>query len=426
MQLRYSFRLDPTPGQRIALGRAFGCARWVFNQALALRKASHEAGGGWIPGTVLSKRLSTEAKKNPETAWLTEASAVVLQQALRDCDVAYKNFFESAKGNRKGKRVGKPRFRSRRDNRQAIRFTANARFQVLSNGKLRLPKIGDVAVRWSRELPSVPSSVTVIKDASGRYFASFVVVTDPTEDLDRFPDADTEVGIDLGLASFAVLSDGTVIDNPRFLRRTERKLKKAQQNLSRKQKGSNNRKKAAAKVARAHAHVANARRDHHHKLSAQIIAENQGVYVEDLAVAALARGGLKGHAKSVHDAGWSQFVSMLEYKATRYGRRFGKVDRWAPTSQVCSACGVSDGKKPLSVREWTCAGCGAVHDRDLNAAKNILKLGQVAAGRAETENACGAQVRPGLAPAPRVEAGTRQRDRRREARASGAAGIAVL
>jgi putative transposase len=373
VQLRYSFRLDPTPGQRVALAKAFGCARFVYNAALAARKASYEAGEGWIPGAVLSNHLITEAKKNPETAFLTEVSAVVLQQALRDLDVAYKNFFDSATGRRKGKRVGEPRFRSRRDTRQAIRFTANSRFKVTESGRLSLPKIGEVAVRWSRPLPSEPSSVTVIRDAAGRYFASFVVVTVPGEDLDRFPEVESETGIDLGLAHFAILSDGTKVDTPKFLRRAERKLKKLQQDLSRKQKGSNNRKKAVVRVARAHAHVADARRDFHHKLSTRIIAENQGVYVEDLAVAGLGRTRL---SKSVHDAGWSQFVGMLEYKAARYGRAFAKVDRFAPTSQVCSACGVKDGPKALNVREWTCGGCGTVHDRDVNAAKNVLTLGK--------------------------------------------------
>lgn len=400
VQLRYGFRLDLTPGQCVALGRAFGCARWVFNQALAARKASYEAGDGWIPGAVLSKRLITEAKKNPETAFLSEVSAVVLQQALRDNDVAYKNFFESAKGSRKGKRVGEPKFRSRRDSRQAIRFTANARFSVLPNGRLRLPKIGDVKVRWSRELPSVPSSVTVIRDASGRYFASFVVQSDPAEDLHRFPDVESETGIDLGLTHFAVLSDGRKIDAPKFLRRAEKKLKRLQQDLSRKQKGSANRRKAVVKVAKAHAHVADARRDFHHKQSTKLIRENQAVYLEDLAVSGLARTRL---AKSVHDAGWAQFVGMLEYKATRYGLYFGRIGRFEPSSQTCTGRWAIDGKKPLSVREWTCSGCGAVHDRDVNAAKYIL-----AAGRADRISACGGQVRPLRAVAPADEAGTRR------------------
>lgn len=406
VQLRYNFRLYPTPVQQSALAKAFGCARVVFNDALAARKAAHEAGQCWVPGAVLSKRLITQAKQHPDRTFLADVSAVVLQQALRDNDAAYRNFFNSVKGVRKGRPVAPPRFRSKRDSRQSIRFTTNAAWKISPGGKLRLPKVGDVAVQWSRDLPSDPSSVTVIKDAAGRYFASFVVVTNPAKDLDRFPASDAEVGIDLGLTSFAVLSDGTVVDNPRFLRKAERQLKRAQQALSRKQKGSNNRKKQVVKVARAHARVADSRRDFHHKLSTQLIRENQAVYVEDLAVAGLGRTRL---AKSVHDAGWSAFVNMLEYKAARYGRTFAKVDRWAPTSQVCSTCGVKDGKKPLNVRKWDCAACGAHHDRDVNAARNILSLGQkVAVGRAETVNACGGDVRPRLATANPSEAGTRR------------------
>jgi putative transposase len=227
--------------------------------------------------------------------------------------------------------------------------------------------------------------VTVIKDAAGRYFASFVVQTDGSDVL---PETTAEVGIDLGLTHFAVLSDGRKIAAPKFFRRAERKLRKAQQSLSRKAKGSANRKKAVVKVARAHAHTANARRDFHHKLSTTIVRENQAVYVEDLAVNGLARTRL---AKSVHDAGWSAFVTMLEYKVARYGRTFAKVGRFFPSSQLCSACGFKDGPKALAVREWTCTGCGTVHDRDVNAAINIKSEGHkiVAAGRAETQNACG-------------------------------------
>jgi putative transposase len=253
-------------------------------------------------------------------------------------------------------------------------------------------------------LPSTPSSVTVIKDASGRYFASFVVATDPTDPTEILPEVVGEVGIDLGLTHFAVMSDGRKVTAPKFFRRAERKLKKAQQSLARKAKGSNNRKKAVVKVARAHARTADARRDFQHKLSTTIIRENQAVYVEDLAVKGLARTRL---AKSVHDAGWSAFVGMLEYKAARYGRTFARVDRFFPSSQLCSACGFKDGPKPLNVREWTCQGCNTTHDRDINAARNIKTEGRkVAAGQAETQNARGAQVRPVLVPAPRDETGT--------------------
>ena len=327
---------------------------------------------------------------------------MVLQQALADLNAAYRNFFASVADKRKGPKVAPPRFRSRKDHRQAIRFTANARFRVLANGKLRLPKIGDVPVGWSRPLPSQPSSVTVIMDAAGRYFASFVIETGPG----ALPPAAPVVGIDLGLAHFAILSDGRKIASPRFLRRAEKSLKRAQRSLSRKEKGSRNRDKARVKVARAHARAADARRDFHHQLSTRLIRDNQAVAVEDLAVKGLARTRL---AKSVHDAGWSGFVAMLEYKARLRGRAFHRIGRFEPTSQVCSMCGVKDGPKPLHIRAWQCQGCGAWLDRDINAAVNVAK----AAGLAVT--ACGAQVRPESVPAQRGEAGTHPKSHREAA-----------
>ncbi|GAB2443312.1 RNA-guided endonuclease TnpB family protein [Nocardia tengchongensis] len=380
VQLRYNFRVYPTPGQQIALAKAFGCARVVYNDGLAAREAARATGLPYVSDSQLSKAL-TAAKKNPGREWLGEVSSVVLQQALADLSTAYRNFFASITSKRKGARVGRPRFRSRKDPRQTIRFTKNARFAVTAGGKLRLPKIGDMKVVWSRELPSQPSSVTIVKDASGRYFASFVVAVD-----DRpLPQTDTEVGIDLGLATFAVLSDGTTIASPKFLRQAERRLRKAQQALSRKEKGSANRAKARIKVAKAHAEVTDKRRDWAHKHSTRIIRDNQAVYVEDLCVKGLARTRL---AKSAHDAGWSMFTRMLEEKAARYRRTFVKVDRFFPSTRMCSVCGAVSEKKPLHVREWTCA-CGTIHDRDLNAAHNIL-----AAGRAERINACGGTVSP--------------------------------
>ncbi|MBM0238436.1 transposase [Micromonospora sp. ATA32] len=352
MQLRYNYRVYPTPAQQEALARAFGCARVVFNDGLRARQSAREQGLPYISDGDLSKRVITQAKQTPERAWLGEVSSVVLQQALADLNTAYRNFFASASGKRKGRKVAAPRFRSRKDNRQAIRFTKNSRFVVLDNGRLRLPKIGDLNVRWSRSLPADPSSVTVIRDAAGRYFASFVVQTSD----EPLPPVESEVGIDLGLTHFAVLSDGRKVAAPKFLRRAARKLRRLQQDLSRKQRGSANRKKAVVKVARAHARVADTRRDWQHKLSTRIIRENQAVYVEDLCVAGLGRTRL---AKSVHDAGWASFTAMLEYKAARYGCTFGRIDRFAPTSQTCSTCGRLDGPKPLSVRSWTCP-CGAV------------------------------------------------------------------
>ncbi|MGW7425554.1 RNA-guided endonuclease InsQ/TnpB family protein [Streptomyces sp. NPDC054813] len=397
MQLRYAFRLYPNAGQRTGLGRAFGCARVVFNHAVRVREDARKAEQPFPTAGQLSRKLITGAKRTKERSWLGEVSAVVLQQSLRDAERAYRNFFTSLKGTRKGPKVGAPRFKSRKDARQSIRFTANARWKITDSGRLDLPKIGAVKVKWSRTLPTTPSSVTVVKDAAGRYFASFVIATDPAVDQARMPETDRTIGIDLGLAHFAVLSDGTKIDSPRFLRRAEKKLKKAQKELSRKQKGSKNRAKARLKVARAHVKVADARREFHHRLSMKLISENQGIAVEDLSVAGLARTKL---AKSVHDAGWSAFISMLEYKAERYGRTLVKIGRFEPTSQVCSTCGIKDGPKPLSVREWTCTACGTVHDRDHNAALNV----KTAAGLAVS--ACGAPVRPGAIPAQREETGS--------------------
>ncbi|MFJ4336198.1 MULTISPECIES: RNA-guided endonuclease InsQ/TnpB family protein [unclassified Streptomyces] len=398
MQLRYAFRMYPDAGQRIALARAFGCARVVFNDAIRAREDAHNAGQPFMTAAGLSRKLITQAKRTVERSWLGEVSAVVLQQSLRDAETAYRNFFNSLKGTRKGARMGAPRFKSRKDAQQSIRFTANARWSITDAGRLSLPKIGAVKVKWSRTLPSTPTSVTVIKDAVGRYFASFVVDTDPAADQARMPATDRTIGIDLGLTHFAVLSDGTKIDSPRFLRRAEKKLKKAQRELSRKQKGSKNREKARLKVARAHAKVADARREFHHQLSTKLISENQGIAVEDLSVKGLARTRL---AKSVHDAGWSSFVGMLKYKAERYGRTLVTIGRFEPTSQTCSTCGTVDGPKPLNVREWTCTACGTVHDRDHNAAINVKQAAGLAA------SACGAPVRPGAIPAQREETGSR-------------------
>ncbi|MEU4084659.1 RNA-guided endonuclease InsQ/TnpB family protein [Streptomyces aureus] len=383
MYLRYSFRLEPTPGQRIALARTFGCARVVYNDALAARKAAYQADRSKIATGVLAKRVITDAKKTPERAWLAEVSVDALQSSLRDLDTAYANFFASLSGKRPGRRMRLPVFKSKKDSRQAVRFSRNG-FRLRDNGRLNLAKIGDVRVRWSRELPSAPSSVTVLKDASGRYFASFVVQVEP----EPLAPVTSEVGIDLGLTHYAVLSNGQVIDNPRFLRRAERRLNKAQQVLSRKAKGSRNRAKARLKVARAHTRVADARRNWCHQSASRLIRDNQAVYLEDLAVSGLARTRL---AKSVHDAAWGMFRRVLEDKAARYGRHVGIVSRWLPSSQTCSVCWAVDGKKPLHVRSWRCEGCGTEHDRDLNASRVIL-----AAGQAERLNAPGGPVSPGV------------------------------
>ncbi|WP_240467244.1 RNA-guided endonuclease InsQ/TnpB family protein [Streptomyces salinarius] len=406
MQLRYQYRAYPDSSQRGALARAFGCARVVWNDCLRARQEAHAAGLPYVRSAELSRTCITQAKRTAERSWLADVSAVVLQQSLRDLDAAYKNFFDGLRSKRQGRKVGPPRFKSKKDSRQSVRLNSNA-FSLTGNGRVYVAKVGSIRVKWSRPLPARPTSVTIIKDSSDRYFLSFVVDADP----DVLPETETETGIDLGLSAFAVLSDGRKVESPRFLRRAEKKLKRLQRDLSRKKKGSKNRAKARIKVARQHARVADRRRDFHHKASTQIIRDSQAVYVEDLAVSGLGRTGL---AKSVHDAGWSAFVGMLKYKAVKCGRTFVKVGRFFPSSQVCSVCGFRDGPKPLHVREWACTACGAVHDRDHNAARNVLSEGRriVAAGRAETQNASWSAGKTGTrVPAQRGEAGSPRKAR---------------
>lgn len=402
MQLRYRYRIEPTADQRQAFARAFGCARVVYNDGLRLREDSFKAGLPFIADSELLRLVTTEAKKTPERMWLTSVSAVVLQQSVADLHRAYRNYFraievfrtERVEGRRAPLRVRRPRFK-RKHHSQAVRFTANSRFRVLPNGRLRLPKVGNVRIRWSRPLPAEPSSVTITLDRAGRYHASFVVEVAEVP----LPVAESAVGIDLGLSSFATLSTGEKVANPRWLRQRERALRRSQRNMSRKQKGSRNEEKARRRLARQHMKVADARRDFHHKLSTRLVRENQVVAVETLNITALGRSNL---AKSLADAGWGQFTGMLGYKAAMVQRALVKVDRWYPSSQLCSGCGARSGPKGwmgLQLRAWTCSQCAIVHDRDVNAAKNIL-----AAGRAVT--ACGPDARPGVSRAVGDEAGT--------------------
>jgi putative transposase len=389
MQVRYRYRLYPSPDQEQALARAFGCARVVFNDALRLRDDCHQRGEK-ISDTEVQRRVITLAKLTPEREWLGGVASVALVQACQDARRAYRNWFDSLSARRKGRKTGRPRYR-RKHGRRSIRLTRNG--FAFHGRKLYVAKVGDIEVKWSRSLPSVPSSVTVIREPDGRYYASFVVEREAAP----LPVCDREAGVDLGLNSLIVTSDGESIGNPRFLRNAQRRMRKAQRVLSRRQKGSANRARARHRVAVLHRKVRETRLDHAHKTALRLVRDNQAVYAENLAVSGLMRTRL---ARSVADAGWSQLLRCIEEKAARYGRTFARIGRFEPTSQVCSACGVKDGPKPLAVREWACAACGTVHDRDVNAARNIL-----AAGRADKSNACGAGVRPHLA-ADGAEAGT--------------------
>jgi putative transposase len=375
---RYRYRLYPHPHQQMALAKAFGCARVVWNDALVKSRALYAAGEK-TSYPVLAKLCITQAKQTPERSWLSGPSNVVLQQSVRDLDQAFRNWWASLKGKRKGPKVKPPRFKKRRG-AQAIRFMSH----VFRTGErsLTLSKIGIVPIEWSRDLPSAPSSVTVIRDASGRYFASFVVEVEPTP----LPANGKAVGIDLGLASLAVTSAGEKIAPPKFLRsalKRLRRLQRLQRNIKHKQKGSNRLAAARRQMAKLHASIADKRLDFLHQLSTRIIRENQTVVLEDLNVSGMLKN--RKLARSIADAGWRQFRTLLESKAEQYGRQLVVINRWLPTSQVCSTCGHRDGKKELSIRQWQCPSCEAAHDRDVNAAQNIL-----AAGLAESQNGRGA------------------------------------
>ena len=404
VQARYRYRIEPTQAQQAMLARTFGCARVVFNDALRCRDGAYRAGEKITPAEV-QRRVITEAKTTPERGWMREVASVALVQSVADAHRAYQNFFDSVRGRRRGRNVGRPRFKSRKDTRQSVRFTRNG-FTLRRNGRVYLAKIGDVVVRWSRDLPSEPSSVTIIQEPDGHYYASFVVEIQPTP----LPPVGREAGVDLGIARLATVADTTGgridVANPRHVQRKQRKLARLEREKARRAKGGRNRAKTRRKVAIQHGKVCRARRDYHHKQALRLVRENQAVYVEDLHIAGMVRNGRL--ARAIHDAGWAQFVRLLEDKAARWGRTVHTVSRWLPSSKTCSACGGVQAGMPLTVRSWTCPECGAVHDRDYNAAINIL-----AAGRAERENACGAGVSPSCEEAVGDEAGSIQARRSR-------------
>lgn len=354
----HKYRAYPTDDQAVLLAKTFGCARFVYNSILDWRSKEYTLHGTKI-GYAKSTAKLTEMKQNPELAWLYEVSNVALQQALRNQDKAFSNFF--------AKRGKYPSFKSKHD-KQSIRLMSNA-FRI-KDGKLFIAKSDEpLAFVMSRPLPAKVSSITVSKDSSGRYFVAF----QGEEDKALLPVTEKSVGIDLGLTHFIVTSDGEKVAAPKIYRKHEARLARYQRAMSRKQKGSKNRNRAMVKVARLHARIADTRSDFLHKLSTRIIRENQVVAVEDLNVAGLQKN--RCLAKSIADASWSEFVRQLEYKSLWYGRKFVKINRFYPSSQICSACGHRDGKKALTVREWACPECGTAHDRDINAAININTAG---------------------------------------------------
>jgi putative transposase len=288
-----------------------------------------------------------------------------LQQSIIDLGVAYKNFFESRSGERKGPKAGPPRFK-KKDNRQAARFNNNA--FAIKGAKVYLAKIGELKTVWSRDLPQDPSSVTIIKDAAGRYFLSFVV-----EVQTEIKHAENEsVGIDLGLKTFAVLSNDEIAASPDYSRLV-RKISRAQRQMARGNKGSNRRALVRLKVARLHAKIADKRKDFLHKLSTKIVSDNQAIVLEDLNVSGMLKN--RRLSRAISFAGWREFRMMVEAKSEKFGRNFIVINRWEPTSQICSDCDYRWGKLDLNIRKIVCINCGSIHDRDGNAAKNIESIG---------------------------------------------------
>ena len=355
----YKYRFYPNPEQELNLAQTFGCARFVFNHFLKVRSDSWYEDQKRIGYNDTAKML-TSLKKEPDTIWLQDVSNVCLQQALRNLDSAYKNFFQG--------KAKYPRFK-KKSNRQSVRYTTSG--FTFKNGEIKLAKHKEpLNIRWSRQFTGKPSSVTVSKDCSGRYHVSILV----EEQVNALPVVKNELGIDLGLTHAVIGSDGSKETNQRFYRKQEKRLSRAQRNLSRKKKGSNNKIKARLRVARIQAKIADQRMDFAHKLTARLVNENQVIAAESLQVKNL----LKNHclAKAIQDVGWFQITSQLEYKAKWYGRSFVQIDKFYPSSKRCNACGHISEKMPLSVRTWDCPSCGSKHDRDINAAKNILKAGK--------------------------------------------------
>ncbi|MEU7380571.1 RNA-guided endonuclease TnpB family protein [Streptomyces sp. NPDC042207] len=390
----FKYRFYPTDAQAVELSRTFGCVRKVYNLALVARTEAWTLRAERVNYNTTSAML-TAWKKTEELAYLNDVSSVPLQQALRHLQMAFTSFF--------GKRAKYPRFKSRKRSRKSAEYTTSAfRFQ---GGRLTLAKMTEpLDIVWSRPLPegAQPSTVTVSQDAAGRWYVS-LLVEDPS--VQPLLATDAAVGIDAGLDHLLTLSTGEQIANPRHERRDRTCLARAQRELARKAPGDGaNRAKARRRVARVHARIADRRRDHLHKLTTRLVRENQTIVIEDLTVRNLLKNGRL--ARAISDAAWSEFRSLLEYKARWYGRDVIAVDRWFPSSKLCSHCGTLQDRMPLHVRIWTCDGCGVTLDRDVNAAHNLKAAGLAV-------SACGAGVRPQRS-TPGGQSATKQETPRRE------------
>ncbi|NTV63349.1 MAG: IS200/IS605 family element transposase accessory protein TnpB [Oscillochloris sp.] len=388
IQTTYRYRLTPTVAQANLLNQFAGARRWVWNWALDRKMAHYRQTGETLGFAALSEEL-TCLKQQPQTSWLREMDSQSLQQALRDLDSAYQQFFRRVR--RGEKRKGFPRFKSRKTDTPRFRIPQRV---VLHAEAVSVPKIGLIRAVVHRPLSGVTKGATFKREPDGHWYVCFVSEQQVASRTER--PVQTHVGVDVGLKSLAVCSTGETTPNPRWYRTQTRKLRRAQQALSRKLRGSRNRGKARVVVARLHQKIRNQRNDFLHKLSTDLVRHYDLVSIEDLSIRGLAKTKL---AKSVLDAGWGMFRAMLEYKADRNDSHVVAVGRFFASSKMCSACGLVNADLALSDRVWTCP-CGVQHGRDLNAARNIDHEGmrlfelRVAAGDAETQNACGDPVCP--------------------------------
>jgi len=373
MEKAYRYRFYPTTQQENLLRRTMGCTRLVYNKALAARTIAwyeHQEKVGYSQ----TSSMLTNWKKEEELDFLNEVSCVPLQQGLRHLQAAFSNFFAG--------RARYPNFKKKHNGGSAEFSKSAFRWK---DGQVFLAKCTTpLPIRWSKQIPEecIPSTITVRLTPAGRWFVS-ILVDDHT--IKPLPKIEKSIGLDVGITSLIATSDGDKIANPKHFKKLRKKLKRKQKALSRKQKGSNNRQKARVQVARIHAQITDARKDFLHKLTTQLTRENQTIVVEDLAI----KNMVKNHklALAISDASWGELIRQLAYKCKWYGRELIKIDRWFPSSKRCGNCGHIVNKLPLNIREWECPKCGTNHDRDLNAAKNILAAGLAV-------SVCGATVRP--------------------------------